>query len=97
MGDTEEVSIDRVRFQVFAKYENANLADHPSAIRGALRESGDLEVQLDFTIRGPLDKARLEALCESLPQMVGAVYWAKLLVAVPTSPEDEQASSEGSA
>lgn len=81
--------IQRVRFQVFARYENTSLADYPSAIRGALTGSGDLEAQLEFTIPGPLDKAQVEGLCESLPHMTEGMYLASMRVVMRPAQEKD--------
>ena len=79
--------------QIFARYEKASLAGSPSALRGALTDSGDLEVQLDLTIPGPMDKAKVESLCESLPNLVNGTYSSRLRIITRTHPESD--SPEG--
>jgi hypothetical protein len=89
LADIKGQDIQAARFQIFARYEKTNLADHPSAIRGALTGKGDLEVQLDLTIPGPMDKARVEHLCESLPSIEEGSYSARLrIVNRPSAPQD---------
>lgn len=83
------------RFQIFARYEKASLADYPSALRGALTESGDLEVQLELTIPGPMDKARVESLCESLPNLANGTYSSRLRIITRIHQESESAEDGG--
>jgi hypothetical protein len=80
LADSPEGEIAKVKLQVFSKYQGTNLADHPSAIRGGLTCAGDLEVQIDFAILGPMDKAQVESLCESLPNLPDGTYSARLSV-----------------
>jgi hypothetical protein len=46
-----------------------DLSGLPTAFRGSVKETGDLEAQIDLNIQGPMDKARAEDLCESLPNL----------------------------
>lgn len=80
LSDIPESKVIKVKFQVFGKYQGVNLADHPSAIRGGLTCGGDLEVQIDLAIPGPMDKAQIESLCESLPNLPDGTYSARLSV-----------------
>ncbi|MBN2034137.1 MAG: hypothetical protein JW836_12740 [Deltaproteobacteria bacterium] len=68
------------RFQIFVHYTKASLSDIPTALRGSLTGSGDLEAQIDIQIPGPMDKAKAEGLCESLPALSGSTYVARLKV-----------------
>jgi hypothetical protein len=86
LSDIPESEIAKVKFQVFGKYQGVNLADHPSAIRGGLTCGGDLEVQIDLAIPGPMDKAQIELLCESLPNLPDGTYSARL--SIVTSAEE---------
>jgi hypothetical protein len=80
LSDIPESKVVKAKFQVFGKYQGANLADHPSAIRGGLTCGADLEVQIDLAIPGPMDKAQVESLCESLPNLPDGTYSARLSV-----------------
>ena len=94
LADFPEVEIAKVKFQVFSKYQGTNLADHPSAIRGGLTCGGDLEVQIDLAIPGPMDKAQVESLCESLPNLPDGTYSARLSVVARVEEESFQDSRE---
>ncbi|MDP1590110.1 MAG: hypothetical protein Q8M07_20320, partial [Prosthecobacter sp.] len=72
--DLVGADIQRIRFQIFAQEGGASLADYPAALRGMPTGNGDIEVQLDFSIPGPLDKAAAESLCESLPTIKNGMY-----------------------
>ena len=80
LAHLEGNDIQEVAFQVYAQYENTHLSDHPSAIRGALTANGDLVVQIDYTLSGPMDKAQLENLCDSLPVLAQANYMARIQI-----------------
>jgi hypothetical protein len=95
LSDVEGQAIQSARFQIFARYEKASLADYPSALRGSLTDSGDLEVQLDLTIPGPMDKAKVESLCESLPNLVNGTYSSRLRIITRTHPERDSAEDGG--
>jgi hypothetical protein len=87
LSDLSQPEVVKVKFQVFARHQGANLADHPSAIRGGLTCRGDLEIQIDLAIPGPLDKAQVESLCESLPHLPDGTYSARM--SVVTCPDGE--------
>jgi hypothetical protein len=88
LADVEGIIILSARFQIFARYENANFGDLPRALRGGLTENGDLEAQLDLTIPGPMDKAKLEGLCESLPNMRNGKYMARWRISARQAQEE---------
>jgi hypothetical protein len=95
LSDIEGKAIQRIQFQVYAQYQNATLSDHPSAIRGALTMNGDMVVQVDLTLPGPLDKVQVENFCESLPHFPNANYSARMHVFQKVTretirPEDEE-------
>lgn len=94
--DLVGADIQRIRFQIFAQEGGASLTDYPAALRGMLTGNGDIEVQLDFSIPGPLDKAAVESLCESLPTIKNGMYTAKMRVTrstpEPQAEEDEERS-----
>ena len=81
LSDVEGPVIQSVQFRIFARYEKTNLADYPSAIRGALTESGNLDVQIELSMPGPLDKAKVEGFCESLPHYENGNYQAQMRIA----------------
>ena len=89
LADIHGDNIRGVRFQVFARYMDTNLGNLPSVLRGALTENGDFEVQIDLHIPGPMDKAGVESLCESLPGLSGGSYMARMRVLPDVREEDE--------
>ncbi|MDI6755573.1 MAG: hypothetical protein QME78_14395 [Thermodesulfobacteriota bacterium] len=93
VSDVDGKAIQEVQFQIFARYEKASLADFPSAFRGSLAESGSLDVQIELAIPGPMDKAKAESLCESLPIFENGTYSARLRVF--SKPAGKFQSSEG--
>jgi hypothetical protein len=95
LSDLEGRAVQSARFQIFARYEKASLADYPSALRGALTESGDLEVQLDLTIPGPMDKAKVESLCESLPNLANGTYSSRVRIITRIQQESESVKDGG--
>ena len=58
-------------------------ASQPAAWRGALSGTGNLDIQLDITVQGPMDKATLEQHCEQLPDVPDATYAARVRIEVP--------------
>ena len=95
LSGIEGNAIQRIQFQIYAQYQNAALSDHASAIRGALTMNGDLVVQVDLTLPGPLDKVQAENCCESLPHFPNANYSARMhvfqkAVRETIRPEDEE-------
>lgn len=94
LSDIPQAEVVKVKFQVFARLQDANLGDHPSAIRGGLSCRGDLEVQIDLAIPGPLDKAQTESLCESLPNLPDGTYSARLSVVTRATGQSVRGPSE---
>jgi hypothetical protein len=92
LTDLEEPVIHSVRLTVFASYRGQDLSGLPAAYRGALTGAGDLDVQLDITVRGPMTKAVLEQHCEKLPNLAGTNYSARFSVEV--SPEGQRDKEE---
>lgn len=72
--------IRSARFAIFAGYRDQNLSALPTALRGGLTSTGDLDVQLDLNLPGPMTKAELEDRCERLPNLAGATYTARVKV-----------------
>ena len=93
LTDLEEPVIRSTRFTVFANYHGQDLSGLAAAYRGALTGTGDLDVQLDISIRGPITKAMLEQQCDKLPSLSGANYSARFSVEVPSEgqPDKEEA------
>ena len=55
--DVDDPVVHSVRFTIYASYTDHDLASQPAAWRGALSGTGDLDVQIDVTVQGPMDKA----------------------------------------
>ena len=64
----------------------------PAAWRGALSGTGDLDVQIDVTVQGPMDKATLEQHCEQLPDVPDATYAARFRIEAPAAGETPAAN-----
>lgn len=79
-----------IGFRIFVNYTKVSLSDIPTSLRGSLSGSGDLEAQIDIQIPGPMDKARAEGLCESLPGLSGSTYVAKFKVIKKENRLDEE-------
>ncbi|MBI4455133.1 MAG: hypothetical protein HY644_04455 [Acidobacteria bacterium] len=90
LTDLTGLIIQRIKFQIFADYRTVDLSSYPSPLRGALTGTGDLEVQLTITCPGPIDKARAESCCESLPNFSHASYTARLWIEVPAGVESAE-------
>ena len=89
--DLETPSILSARFSIFSDVQGQDFASLPSAFRGGLTGNGDLSVQLDINLHGPLGKAELEQQCERVPVIAGATYSARVVVEV----EDGAATKDG--
>lgn len=81
--DVDDPVIHSVRFTIYASYTDHDLASQPAAWRGALSGTGDLDVQIDVTVQGPMDKATLEQHCEQLPDVPDATYAARFRIEAP--------------
>lgn len=92
--DLENPTIVQAKFSIFADFRGSDLAALPSAYRGNLSGTGDLGLQLEITIRGPLTKAQLEQECEKLPTPANANYSARISVEIE---ENILAQEEGNA
>lgn len=93
LTDLEDPVIRSARFTALADYRGQDLSGLPAAYRGALTGPGDLGLQLDITVRGPMTKADLEQHCEKLPNITGAGYSVRFTVDVPTEDLSSEASS----
>ena len=85
LTDVEAPTIVHVRFSIFTEYRGQDLVSLPSAYRGSLEGKGDLDLQMELSIDGPLTKAALEQLCERLPAPQGATYSARIAVELEAS------------
>lgn len=92
--DLEEPVIRSARFTVFADYRGQDLSGAPAAYRGALSGPGDLDVQLDITLRGPMSKMELEQHCERLPNLSGANYSVRFSVEVASDARSSREESQ---
>ncbi len=82
LTDMDDPVVRTVRFTIFADYRGQDLSGLPAAYRGALSGSGDVGVQLDIMVPGPMTKAELEQHCEKLPNLSGASYMARFSVEI---------------
>jgi hypothetical protein len=89
LSDVQGDAVLQIRFGIIARYGNTSLSDLPTALRGSLTEKGDLEAQIDINIPGPMDKAKAERLCESIPNLRGATYEAGIRVLSPEGRNDD--------
>jgi hypothetical protein len=90
--DLESPTIQQARFAIFADFRNHDLGSLPAAYRGGLSGTGDLGIQFDISVAGPMTKAQLEQHCEKLPNVAGATYSARMTV-VLTDAAAEQTPS----
>ena len=89
--DIDEPVIHSARFTIYASYADHDLASQPAAYRGALSGTGSLDVQLEITVQGPMDKAGLEQHCEQLPDVPDAVYAGRVRIEAPAASEAPEA------
>ena len=89
--DADDPVIHFARFTIYASYADHDLASQPAAWRGALNGTGSLEVQLEITVQGPMDKAVLEQHCEELPDVPGAIYAGRVRIETPAVSEAPEA------
>jgi hypothetical protein len=89
LSDVEGNRIQGVRFQIFVRYTNVDLSSLPTALRGSIKEAGDLEAQVDLNIRRPMDKASVESLCESLPNLENGRYMAGIRLSAIEGQDEE--------
>ncbi len=78
--DLDAPIIQQVRFSIFADFRSYDLGSLPAAYRGGLSGTGDLGIQVDISVVGPMTKAQLEQHCEKLPNVTGANYSARMTV-----------------
>ena len=78
--DTDDPVIHSARFTIYATYTDHDLASQPAAYRGALSGTGSLDVQIEITVQGPMDKATLEQHCEQLPDVPDADYAGRVRI-----------------
>ena len=90
--DVDDPVIHSARFTIYASYTDHDLASQPAAWRGALSGTGDLDVQIDVTVQGPMDKATLEQHCEQLPDVPDATYAARFRIEAPAAGETPEAN-----
>jgi hypothetical protein len=80
LNDLEDPVVRSIRFSIYADYRGQDLSGLASAYRGAITGRGDLDVQLDLTLEGPMSKADAEQHCERLPNLPQATYSARAVV-----------------
>ena len=89
--DVDDPVIRSARFTIYASYTDHDLASQPAAWRGALSGTGNLDIQLDITVQGPMDKATLEQHCEQLPDVPYGAYAARVRIEAPAVSEAPEA------
>ena len=89
--DVDDPVILSARFTIYASYADHDLASQPAAYRGALSGTGNLDVQLEITVQGPMDKTVLEQHCEQLPDLPDAVYAGRVRIEAPAVSEAPEA------
>ena len=80
LTDMDDPVVRTVRFTIFADYRDQDLSGMPAAYRGTLSGTGDVDLQLDIKVPGPMSKAALEQHCEKLPNLSNARYAARFSV-----------------
>lgn len=80
-GNTD-AKITRVAFTVFLSPTDSDLSIYPASLRGALSGAGTLSAEIVITKEGEFTKGQLEQMTESLPQLNGAEYSARLDVLI---------------
>ena len=89
--DVDDPVIHSARFTIYVSYTDRDLANQPAAYRGALNGRGNLDIQLDITVHGTMDKAALEQHCEQLPDLQDAAYAARVRIEIPATSEAPEA------
>ena len=92
--DVDDPTIHFARFMIYASYPDHDLASQPAAWRGALSGTGNLDIQIDITVQGPMDKATLEQHCEQLPDVPDATYAARVRIEAPAVSVSEAPEAE---
>ncbi len=90
--DLDTPTIQQARFSIFADYRDQDLSSLPAAYRGGLSGAGDVGIQIEVTVPGPLTKAQLEQHCEKLPNLAGASYAARMTVVLANAISPEAAA-----
>jgi len=86
LGNAE---VTRVRFTIFADINSGDLSSLPQALRGSISGAGSVTVEISISKEKVGTKADVERLAESLPNVPGATYNARLDVLVSDSMERE--------
>jgi hypothetical protein len=84
-----EATIELAIFKVFLREESGDLGVFPASLRGGVTGPGSLMVEIEIRRQGPLTKAQVEQLAETLPNVAQAHYKATLRVTL----RDQSASS----
>jgi hypothetical protein len=88
LNDLESPIVRSIRFTIYADYRGENLSGLPAAYRGAVTGNGDLVVQLELTLPGPMSKAELEQCCERLPGVQNGSYAARASVEISPATQE---------
>ena len=82
LTDMDDPVVRTVRFTIFADYRGQDLSGLPAAYRGALSGVGDIDLQLEIKVPGPMSKADLEQHCEKLPNLPNGRYTVRFSVEI---------------
>jgi hypothetical protein len=77
--------ITKIVFTLYLVTDTGDLSTLPAGLRGSLSGKGSLTAEINITREGPLTKAEVERLIDSLPVLPHADYSARLDV-VPSEP-----------
>ena len=86
-----DATVEQAIFRIFLHEDSGDLSTFPAGLRGGLTGPGNLTVEIEIRPHGPLTKAQVEQMAESLPSIAQAHYQATLKVAV----RRESAASDG--
>lgn len=79
LHDVEGARIKSVQFRWFRQSaQEEELSDLPSSLRGSLSGPGTISFEATVVMRGDMDKAQVEQLCEQLPSFQSTQYAADL-------------------
>jgi hypothetical protein len=78
-----------VRFTIFAEINSGDLSSLPQAFRGNISGAGSVTVEISISKEKVGTKADVERLAESLPNVPGATYNARLDLLISDSIQRE--------
>jgi len=75
-----EIKIRDVQFYILSQLTNVELSSPPTAVRGSLKGTAGITIDLAIQKNGTFSKAQIEQMIESLPALQGAKYKAEMKV-----------------